>query len=169
MSLRLPTALVLLVGLGCAEADLSQADDGDLGGDFKADTLGATAATPNGLGAIPYAGGTHFGVWAPNADAVAVAGAFNGWSAARAPMTRDAAGVWSADVPGALAGQAYELVLQRAGQTTRKIDPRARAVTSSIGKAVIVDPAAHVWSTAGYRTPAFNEQVVYEMHIGAFN
>src|SRR5262249_53334619 len=127
------------------------------------------AARPTGLGALPYSGGTHFGVWAPNADAVTVAGDFNGWSETASPLAPDASGVWNADVAGALAGQEYLYVISHAGQTLRRIDPRARAVTNSVGHAIIVDPAAYAWSTTGFQTPGFDEQVIYEMHIGAFN
>ena len=34
---------------------------------------------------------------------------------------------------------------------------------------MIVDPNAYDWRTTGYQTPAWNEQVIYEMHIGTFN
>ena len=38
------------------------------------------ASAQLGMGAIPYAGGVGFRVWAKFASAVNVAGRFNGWS-----------------------------------------------------------------------------------------
>jgi 1,4-alpha-glucan branching enzyme len=157
--------LVLLALSACAEVPAATDDPSP---DGAADSV-RRAARPTGLGAIPYAGGTHFGVWAPNADAVFVAGDFNAWSETAAPLAKNAGGTWTANIAGAQPGQEYLYVISHAGQTLRRIDPRARAVTNSVGHAIIVDPKAHTWTTTGYQTPSFDEQVIYELHIGAFN
>jgi 1,4-alpha-glucan branching enzyme len=73
----------------------------------------ARAARVNSVGPSPHAGmgavlvekGCSFRVWAPNADAVSVAGTFTGWEKAPIPMARDGqsgAGhdYWSVFVPG---------------------------------------------------------------------
>jgi 1,4-alpha-glucan branching enzyme len=45
--------------------------------------------------------GTHFAVWAPNAQRVSVVGDFNGWDGRRHPMRRrGATGVWEIFLPG---------------------------------------------------------------------
>ena len=62
----------------------------------------------SGYGAIPYAGGTAFRVWAPNASYVNVQGDFNGWSNSK-PMGSEGNGWWSRDVNGAAVGQEYFL------------------------------------------------------------
>ena len=125
----------------------------------------AFAQSPrSGLGSIPYPGGVAFRVWAPNATSAAVAGEFNDWHAA--PMARDASGgTWSADVPGARAGQRYKYVFNGA---IWKRDPRARQVTHSNGDSVVYDPAAFDWS--GDREPDVprNDLVIYQLHIGTF-
>ena len=40
-----------------------------------------------GMGAIPYAGGATFRVWAPHAGGVEVVGEFNDWSQQANPLT----------------------------------------------------------------------------------
>ena len=72
-----------------------------------------------GMGAVPYAGGTAFRVWAPNALGVAVTGDFTSWSVAGTPLASEpgGTGMWSADVPGALTGQAYQILVSAGGGT----------------------------------------------------
>src|SRR5262245_31683341 len=123
-----------------------------------------TPSTRPGMGAVPYAGGVTFRTWAPFATAVAVAGEFNGWSQTSTPLAREADGrYWSADVPGAASGQQYKLIVQG----NWRIDPRARDVTSSVGNAVVVDPA-YPWKVNDFRMPPWNELVIYEMHVATF-
>ena len=97
-----------------------------------------------GMGATPDQDGVAFRVWAPNAEAVHVAGSFNEWSEDAAPMTRDDSGHWHAHVPGAKAGDEYQFLIDTGAELLWRIDPRARAVTNSVGNGVIVDPA-HDW------------------------
>jgi hypothetical protein len=70
-----------------------------------------------GMGAAPYAGGTTFRVWAPNALGAAVTGDFTSWSAAGAALASEpgGTGMWSADVPGARPDQAYQILLSTGG------------------------------------------------------
>src|SRR5438876_6477103 len=71
-----------------------------------------TPSAQQGMGALPYAGGVGFRVWAPFASSVAVAGAFNGWSATANPLVPEgSSGNWSGDVPGATVGQQYKYVI----------------------------------------------------------
>lgn len=129
----------------------------------------AESAPKAGMGAIPHATGTAFRVWAPNAHGVAVVGTFNKWNATAHPMTRENdAGYWYADLPGAKPGQEYRFALATpAGEFTR-IDPYAREVTSSVGNGVINDPAFD-WGEEFFRTPPWNEWVIYELHVGTFS
>ena len=120
------------------------------------------------LGATPREGGTVFRVWAPHAEAVAVVGSFNDWDASAAPMTRADDGTWQADVDGAKPGDEYRFILQTAAGELSRIDPRARAVTSSVGNGIIADPA-HDWHGDAFDLPPWNELVVYELHIGTFH
>ncbi|MFA9229134.1 MAG: 1,4-alpha-glucan branching protein GlgB [Microgenomates group bacterium] len=59
--------------------------------------------------------GTHFAVWAPNAQRVSVVGDFNVWDGRRHPMRRrGATGVWESFVPSVGEGTAYKYEI-RAG------------------------------------------------------
>lgn len=115
-----------------------------------------------GVGAIPYGGGTTFRVWAPHATTVSVAGTFNGWSSTSRPLANEGGGWWSADVPGANVFDQYKYVING---TIWKVDPRARDVVSSVGNGVIAD-SAYNW--APFTMPAWNDLVIYELHIGTF-
>ncbi|HSF48077.1 MAG TPA: 1,4-alpha-glucan branching protein GlgB, partial [Burkholderiales bacterium] len=62
------------------------------------------------LGAHAAADGTHFAVWAPNAQAVSVIGDFNNWDGAAHPLSarHDESGIWEAFVPGVKRGACYK-------------------------------------------------------------
>jgi 1,4-alpha-glucan branching enzyme len=132
-------------------------------GDFLINT------TPLGrfpLGATPDGTATVFRVWAPNATAVHVAGVFNNWSTTAHSLT-NVAGAWQTRVPGAGAGQEYQFVLQNGG-TLWRTDPRSRRQVNSVGNSVIWNPA-YPWGDALWRPPAFDELIVYELHVGTFS
>jgi 1,4-alpha-glucan branching enzyme len=65
--------------------------------------LGAHAITHEGVE------GTHFAVWAPNAQRVSVVGDFNIWDGRRHPMRRrGSTGVWETFIPGLGEGTVYK-------------------------------------------------------------
>ena len=117
------------------------------------------------IGALlhPAGNASTFRVWAPFATTVNVAGEFNAWSATADPLTPDGDGYWSGDVLGARAGHEYRFVMN--GNHWR-IDPRALAVTNSVGNGIIVD-TQYDW-THSFQAPPWNEMVVYEMHTRQF-
>ena len=125
----------------------------------------SSPSTRPGMGALLHPGGdaTAFRVWAPFATSVSVAGGFNGWSTSAHPLGSEGNGYWSADVPGARAGDQYRYVMN--GRHWR-IDPRALAVTNSVGNGLIVD-SRYDWQHA-FQAPPWNEMVVYEMHARTF-
>ncbi len=118
-----------------------------------------------GMGAIVHDGGVAFRVWAPNADAVFVTGSFNDWAEDAAPMREEEPGIWYLDVAGAKAGDEYRFVIRNGAEALSRIDPYARAVTSSVGNGVVV---ASVGPQGDFATPPWNRLVIYEMHIGTF-
>ncbi|HJT14708.1 MAG TPA: alpha-amylase family glycosyl hydrolase [Dongiaceae bacterium] len=122
-----------------------------------------------GMGSLPFPGGAAFRVWAPHAEAVAVAGDFNGWSDDSDPLSREGGGYWSGEVPGARAGQRYRYVIWNGSQRLERKDPYARDVDHSNGPCVIVDGDSFDWSGDAFRMPPWNELVIYEMHLGTFN
>jgi 1,4-alpha-glucan branching enzyme len=128
----------------------------------------AFPSTREGLGAIPYEGGVAFRVWAPFANAVYVAGTFNIWKTAANPLADEGNGYWSCDIAEARVGHHYKYVITNGARTLWKNDPYARDVTSSIGNTIITAPQFE-WTDDNYRTPAWHELVVYELHAGTFN
>lgn len=122
----------------------------------------AVPSSRSGVGAIPYNGGTTFRVWAPHAASVSVTGWFNNWSSTQHPLAGEGSGWWSVDVPGAVVNEQYKYVING---TLWKTDPRAKDVVNSTGNGIIVD-TAYNWTA--FTPPAWNEMVIYEMHIGTY-
>jgi 1,4-alpha-glucan branching enzyme len=127
------------------------------------------ASTRAGMGAIPFAGGVTFRVWAPHADAVSVVGSFNDWDPARDRMTAEDGATWSVDVAGAAEGDEYRFSIRTGDRELSRIDPRARRLTSSVGNAIVYGAAGFDWGNAGFRTPDWNDLVIYELHVGTFS
>ncbi|WP_233169316.1 alpha-amylase family glycosyl hydrolase [Hymenobacter sp. BT523] len=130
-----------------------------------------TAPSPGpqpGMGAVPHAGGTTFRVWAPHAETVAVIGSFNDWNPEQHPLQHEADGYWATDVPGAKPGDEYKYRLTNGKKQFDRNDPYARQVTNSAGSSVVHDPNFD-WADDNFQMPAWNELVIYELHVGTFN
>ena len=95
------------------------------------------ASSRPGMGALPYAGGVTFRVWAPFASAVSVAGSFNGWNPQGAPLTSEGNGYWSVDVAGAQINDQYKFVIANPDS--------AAAVPAFSGKGPIAPTWPHGW------------------------
>ncbi len=121
-----------------------------------------------GMGAVVHDGGVAFRVWAPNAEAVFVTGSFNAWSEDATALAAEEGGYWYADVPDAAPGDEYRFLISAGGTLLSRIDPYARAVTSSVGNGIVVAPSAD-WHAVEFSPPPWNELVIYEMHVGTFN
>jgi 1,4-alpha-glucan branching enzyme len=124
------------------------------------------------MGALPFSDGTTFRVWAPHADAVFVTGTFDGWAGDRAALDRDgdgSSGLWSADVAGVTPGAEYRFTIRTSEGDLSRIDPYARHLTNSIGNAIVYDPSSFDWGDDAFQMPAWDDLVIYEMHIGTFN
>ena len=80
-------------------------------------------------------------------------------------------GYWSGDVAEATPGDRYQFVIINRDSQDEfwRIDPYAREVTHSVGDGVILTTDFDWGDEAGYRTPPWNEMVIYEMHLGTFN
>ena len=127
-----------------------------------------------GMGAIPFqdkdgAWGTMFRTWAPNATSVSVAGSFNGWSSTQFFLTSEGKGVWSMEIPFLSAGEEYQFIIRQPGVSFWRNDPHARELTQSDGVSIIYDPEAFVFKTTDFVAPAFNDWIIYELHVGTFN
>lgn len=117
------------------------------------------------LGSSIEDGRVRFRVWAPNADQVSVALA-NGESNGEFPLERNEDGTWSGALDGG-PGLEYVFTVTRGEETFDRIDPRARMVTNSVGRAVVLDPSFD-WNGDAFATPPVDELVIYELHTGTF-
>lgn len=122
--------------------------------------------------------GTHFAVWAPNAQRVSVVGSFNDWDGRRHPMRfRKSTGIWEVFVPAVGPGAIYkyEIVGADGHLLPLKADPFARQSelrpkTSSI----VADPKPFEWHDAAYlaergRSDWRRRPVsIYEVHLGSW-
>jgi 1,4-alpha-glucan branching enzyme len=118
------------------------------------------------VGAILHGNKVTFRVWAPFAKAVSVTGSFNNWS--RFPLNKEDNGYWAADISGGLAGQEYKFVIGTGSGELVRNDPRALQMTTSAGNSVIADQNFN-WDEDKFSAPNFNEQIIYELHVGTFN
>ena len=136
------------------------------------DRLGAHLVQLNGQR------GTHFAVWAPNAERVSVVGDFNDWNPAVHPMTqRPQAGMWTRFIAGVGAGALYKYAITSRynGYHVDKADPYAFA------SEIRPQTASKVWDISKYpwadddwmasraRVNALDAPIaVYEVHLGSW-
>ena len=118
------------------------------------------------LGATPVTGGAVFRVWAPNATQAWVRGEFNGWGLGH-PMTKYGE-YFVARVNGASARQQYKFYFDPGA--IWKPDARARGLNPSGGlyNSYLENPFSYVWSDDSFETPAFEDMIIYELHVGTF-
>ena len=129
------------------------------------------------LGAQVLADATHFAVWAPNAESVAVVGDFNGWDARRHPMrsTGDS-GIWALRVPEARPGSRYKfhVVSRDAGYRVDKADPYAFRAEEPPRTGSVVWDLAYEWGDGawmkarGRRNALDAPWSIYEVHLGSW-
>lgn len=144
-------------------------DSGDGGADTLQGVENLSSSGRPGMGAVVYPGGVTFRVWAPGASRVFVAGDFNGWSDSANELGNEFNGNFSSDVAGAQVHQKYKFVIQTSwGEKLWKSDPRAARVENSSGSSIVYNPTGYQWKN-GFGTPSFNDQVIYEMHVGTFH
>src|SRR6266566_9148056 len=126
------------------------------------------ASTRAGMGAIPFEGGVAFRVWAPHADSVSVVGSFNDWDPAQHPMAPENGGTWSTEAMTATEGDEYRFHIRNGDLELSRIDPRARRLTNSIGNGIVYGAGGFDWGNEEFRTPDWNDLVIYELHVGTF-
>ena len=95
----------------------------------------------DGMGVLLNEQGAGFRVWAPNASAVGVMGDFNDWSENADALGSEGNGFWYGFVVSVHSGNEYKFVITNGTDTLYRIDPYAYQVTSSVGNAVVEDPA----------------------------
>ena len=120
------------------------------------------------FGAHTYFGGTHFAVWAPSAQHIAVEteiGTFD--------LHRTQSAVWECDAPGVQAGMVYQYWVRGAnGQSVAHCDPYGTAMTlRPDGRSIVSDApkgfADEKWMQE--RTKCFDKPLnIYEVHAGSW-
>lgn len=121
------------------------------------------------MGTNLIGGGATFRVWAPNATAIHVRGSFNGFGIHDAALLlRGDAGYWHGFIDGVTNGALYKYWVTGPAGAGWKRDPYARELREPNWDCV-ARQADFPWHTTGYRTPAFHDFVIYQLHVGAFH
>lgn len=121
------------------------------------------------LGANLVADGATFRVWAPNATAVHVRGSFNGFRICdEALLTKGHLGYWHGFLRGVKERDTYKFWVTGPAGPGWKRDPYARELTSTDWDGIVRRPK-FPWHETGFRTPAFADFVIYQLHVGAFS
>ncbi|WP_044043224.1 1,4-alpha-glucan branching protein GlgB [Octadecabacter antarcticus] len=122
--------------------------------------------------------GTHFAVWAPNAQRVSVVGDFNGWDGRRNPMRgRGQTGVWEIFMPGLGDGEVYkyELIGAHGELLPQKADPFGFGSEHPPKTASVVRKLdGHTWADRKWMGKRAALQridqpiSIYEVHLGSW-
>jgi 1,4-alpha-glucan branching enzyme len=132
------------------------------------------------MGATVHSDGTAFRTWAPHARNVAVV-AGRALSASNNPSWRPAPedrlarlgdGSWGGFLAGTGSGDPYMFFVEGGGSSGWKRDPYARELTQSPpfpeSYCVVRDPHDYPWHDQAWQSPAFNDLVIYQLHVGTW-
>jgi len=129
------------------------------------------------LGRVDDRSGTHFRVWAPDAESVSVTGDFNGWSKDKDPLRpRGSSGIWEGFVAGVGRGALYKYHIRSRyrGYQVDKTDPLAFHTEAPPHTAGKVWDLSYVWqddewmATRAQRHGRHAPIAIYEVHIGSW-
>jgi len=128
------------------------------------------------LGAHPSEVGTHFAVWAPEAERVSVIGDFNGWDPAAHPLSaRAASGIWEAELAGVHKGALYKYWIRgRNGHEEAKADPYGLWHETPPKSASVVWELDYPWGDDAWmgeraeRNGLDAPMSIYEVHVGSW-
>ncbi len=121
--------------------------------------------------------GTHFAVWAPNAERVSVVGEFNGWGATDTPLFPvGSSGIWAQFVPGVTRGELYKYRIQsrHQGYCVDKADPFGLAHEVPPRTASRVWTLDYAWQDDAWmasrhiRNRHDAPMSIYEVHLGSW-
>jgi 1,4-alpha-glucan branching enzyme len=121
--------------------------------------------------------GTYFAVWAPNAEAVSVAGTFNDWSKESHPLhPNGSSGIWEGFFPGIGQGTLYKYFIHSRlmGYRVEKADPFATFNEIPPKKASIVWNLDYTWNDSEWmkerksRNTLDKPMSIYEVHLGSW-
>ncbi len=104
--------------------------------------------------------GTHFAVWAPNAEKVSVIGDFNDWNKASHPLKvrDDGSGIWEGFIAGLGAGVVYKyhIVSKHNGYRVDKGDPFAFLSQTPPATASVICDLEHGWDDGEWMQSRLN-------------
>jgi 1,4-alpha-glucan branching enzyme len=121
--------------------------------------------------------GTHFAVWAPNAQSVAVVGQFNHWDKQAHPLKpRGSSGIWEGLIPGIGRGTLYKYhIVSRSGDyRVDKADPFGVFHEVAPKTASIVWDLDYEWGDGAWmadrasRNGLDSPMSIYEVHLGSW-
>jgi 1,4-alpha-glucan branching enzyme len=121
--------------------------------------------------------GTRFAVWAPNAEAVAVMGDWNGWSKDADPLAQlGASGIWHGFVPKVGRGAVYKYHLRsrHADYSVDKADPFAIHAEIPPRTGSVVWTLDYEWGDAEWMESRADRMrlsapvSIYELHVGSW-
>jgi 1,4-alpha-glucan branching enzyme len=119
--------------------------------------------------------GTHFAVWAPDAEEVFVMGEFNGWDKTSHPLhPRAQSGIWEGFVPKVTRGAVYKyyIVSRYHGYRVEKADPFAFYSEVPPRTGSIIWEPEYMWQDQEWvdgRRNALDAPVsIYEVHLGSW-
>lgn len=132
--------------------------------------------TRTAMGANLIEDGATFRVWAPSALEVHLkinsdAGQWSPSSSSLLFRDKPQEGHWSGFVRGAKDGDRYRFYVVGKGSEGLKRDPYARELVRTgfpDCDCIIRDPRSYPWRYQHYRSPAFNDLILYQLHIGTF-
>jgi len=134
------------------------------------------------LGAHPHTvdgvAGTHFAIWAPNAEMISVVGDFNGWDpdCHLLQVRADGSGIWEGFIPGMSLGEKYKYHLRSRhnGYRVDKADPFAFHAECPPRTASVVSELDYQWNdqdwmqTRAQANGLNRPKAIYEAHLGSW-
>jgi 1,4-alpha-glucan branching enzyme len=125
------------------------------------------------MGGTLIPGGATFRIWAPRAKNVYISGDFNQWKQnAGSQLSQIGGGHWAGFFPGLNDGDQYLFYVDGIGTSNYKRDPHSRLLTFQPAfpgsNCVLRNPGRFPWHETGFRPPAFNDLIIYQLHVGTY-
>ncbi len=120
--------------------------------------------------------GTHFAVWAPNAERVSVVGNFNNWDGRRYQMRKlDYSGIFEIFIPGDFEEEIYKFEIRsKTGEVFMKSDPYAVMSEIRPANASRVTKLDYKWNDSNWMKKRDKKSLkkspmnIYEVHLGSW-